>query len=411
MYQLVSAVVKPLTGSARWGSLDIGNIPLTNLFAEFKKVVAVLSNPFLSHNVAFDIEAIRGSHGGYPGTFNQFLQENGNKTLHTSDELPTINTHYAKYADAFHAGYKITPSSPTASSTAPVIIQEKTDLLLTKSNIDYHLFYRSCLVNVNGFYHKTDASDNGVYVIDGMKSCLKSNRNECGILNFLQLGSLEFIPITDEMIYKQSENQELKNNCYVDTGIDLSDKTVMLVLGGYLHVLDKRTFYRVSGSAFGIDFSNLPLVDRYYESAGVLDLSSLGMEKTNANPEQISVPNLFSDAVLRKYLTLSQSFFVAINNKEIFVERKEIKSSPYPGVYTSFILPEYPVVIGAGRHETPWYRKEHDRYSLQFKETWTGQRNYNTVDQRTLTSVGSANVPIMGFRNLNAEFMLIGADL
>lgn len=411
MYQLVSAVVKPLTGNARWRSMDIGNIPLTELFASFKKVIAVLSSPFLTANVAFDIESVRATHGGDVNTFNQFLVMIGSAALATSDTLPVINTRYANYADAFHAGYKITPTHPTASFSSPMPSAEKTWLLVTKEALDYKFFYDRCLVNVNGFYHLTDYSDDGVFVVDGMKSCFNANRNEMGILSFMHVGTLEFISITDEMIYKQDDSQVLKNNCYVDTGVDLSTKSVLLVLGGYLHVLDKRTFSRVSASAFSIDFSNLPLIKRYYESYKTLDLSSLELETSSVNPDQISVPNLFSDEVLRKYLQLSQTFFVVLDNPDIFVEFDDIKASPYPGVYSTPAIPQYPIMVGAGRHETCWYRPEWGQYSLQFSNTWESKYIFETVDQRSLVSVDAARQPTLGFRNSNAQFVMIGSDL
>lgn len=411
MYQLVSAIAKPLSGDGRWRNLDIGNIPLYQLFANYKKVIAVLKNSFFTHQVSFNIENIRAKYGSSSLTIRQFLGENGNKTLLTYDTLPQINTRYARYADGFHADYKIDPTHPTASFDSEMPPSDKTWLRLTKEGIDYQHFYESCLVNVNGFYHLTDYSVQAAYVVEGMKCAHKANRNELGILNFESLGKLKFIPITDDMIYKQSDRQELINNCYVDTGVDLSTKTVMLVLGGYLHVLDKRTFYRVSPSSFAIDFSNLPLLERFFESKDVLDLSSLGLERTQANADQISIGQLYSDPCLRKYLTLSQSFFVVLDNPDIFIEEVALRASPFPGVYTSYTSPIYPLRVGAGRHESYWYGVEHGLYSVHVNASLRGNRLFDGVSRKSLISLANEVEPTIPSDNGEVEFLLIGTDI
>lgn len=411
MYQLVSAIVKPLDANGRWRSMDIGTVQLNDLFKSFRRVIATLSNAVLPTNVSLDMEQLRASLGGSSLTFNDWLIQNGNQTLPTSRDLPVIKTRYAMFSDAVRSGYHVTPTHPTISASSDISIQEKTDLLVTKAGADYGFIHQRVLANVNGFYHLTDHSTDGLFVVDGMKSCLKSGRNELGLLSFLPLGTIDLIPIKDEMIYTQRDGQALRTNCYVDTGVDLSQKTVMLVLGGYLHVLDPRVFYRISTSAFGIDFSQIPLVDRFYESHRVLDLSTLAMESTIANRDQIGINNLYSDNVLRKYLTLSQSFFVALDNTDIFVETADVKQSPFPGCYTSFVKPIYPLVVGRGRHAVYWPRKEADRFSVNIRQSWGGKPMYETVPTLKQKSVSDSRIASMGYGNSNANFLLIGSDV
>jgi hypothetical protein len=215
------------------------------------------------------------------------------------------------------------------------------------------------------------------------------------------------------MIYTQRPEQQLRYNCYIDTGVDLSTKTVMLVLGGYLHFLDKRTFFRISPSAFGIDFSKIPMVGRYYESYKVLNFDSLGLEQSPINASQISVSNLLSDDVLRQYLQLSQTFFVVLDNEEIFMDTIEVKPSKLPGTYTASLPPVYPFSVGHGRHEVFWPRKEYDRYSVNIhtQAAWTAPHNYDTVRTRAQKSVSDAKLASFGFRNAQAQFQLIGSDV
>jgi hypothetical protein len=411
MYQLVSAIVKPLTGDGRWKNMDIGTLPLSQLFSEYRKVLTVLSNSFVNYNVSFDIEPLRAAYGSSPLTLPAFLEMNGNATLATSTTLPALNTRFAKYADAFHAGYKVIPTHPTASWSADMPLADKTWLRLQKTDVDYDLFYKNCLVNVNGFYHLTDVDSEAVYVVDGYKCARKSTRNEIGILSFRELGEITCIPITDAMIYTQKPEQKLRSNCYVETGEDLSNKTVMLVLGGYLHVLDHDVLSRVSASSFKIDFDNLSLLDRYYESKDVLDFSSLPLEHDASNPNHASLRNLYSDGVLRAYLKLPQTFLVVLDNANVFVDKDYLHPSKMPGVYSSATKPQYPIVLATGRHETAWYHYEKPIWSVHINQSLVGNPMSETVNLNKAVSVSDHEDTQAGRRNSPAFYLKIGADI
>lgn len=411
MYQYVSAVAKLVGGNGRWVSAVDANASLTFIYSHYQKIILILSHPALPNPVSLDLDLLREQLAYSPLSINGWLTANGDNTLPTSGAIPVINTRYAKFSDAVRSGYTITPCNPTISPSSTLPIEDKPDLLVTKMGADYELMYKHCLVNVDGFYHQTDYSAEGLFVTDGMKACLRGKRNEVGLLSFLALGELSFIPITDEMIYTQLPEQQLRYNCYVDTGVDVSNKTVMLVLGGYLHFVDPQVFYRISPSAFGINFANIPLVDRYYESQGVLDMSVLGLEKSPNNPEQIAIGELVSDAVLRRYLTMSQSFFVVLDKTEIFLDSIQLTPSPFPGTYTSMISPVYPLVVGHGKHEVFWPRKEYDRFSVNVKGSWTGTPNYDTVVTMEQNSVADGQLASLGYGNSNAQFLLIGTDI
>lgn len=411
MYNLISAIGKPLSGGGRWSALAIGDLPLNTLFATYAKVYAILSNPFIDHQVALDLDAVRAKYGAQSITFNQMLVALGDAALPTSDTLPVLNTRYARYADAFRAGYKVQPIHPTASPDAQLPPADKTWLYLTRPDTDYDLFHRSCLLSVNGFFHQSDGDASGIYVKDGMVSCVKSRQNQLGIYSFREIGNLTQIPITADMVYKQNAAGLYRQQAYINLGQDVSNKHVMLVLGGYLHVLDKRTFYRVGPGEFCINMQNLPLFDRYYESRKYLDLSSLGLETTERNPWQIGVNDFLSDAVLLQYLTLSQSFFVIIGHADLFVERAKVHLSKMSNLYISYVEPWYPLITGAGKMSDYWAIKEDGQYSLSCQDAMRDNPLYYTVDPLKENSLADGRVPAQPFGNSSAFLLKIGCDL
>lgn len=411
MYDLVSAIAKPLNGDGHWREVTIGDMALSVVFSTYARIIATLSNPFLASPVAVDLASIRPLVGGQDLTLNQFLQQNGDNTLPALDVTPVIAPRYAKYADAFHAGYKVAPIHPTAAPDAQLPLAEKTYLYLTRPDTDYQLFYKSCLVNVNGFFHLTDASTEGIYIVDGNKSAMRSHHNQIGICSFRELGTIRSISIKPEMVYKQNPDEHFKDRAYVDLGEDVSDKTVMLVLGGYLHVLDKKTFYRVSASAFAIDFGNLSLLDRYYESRKYLDFSSLPLSTTDRNDSQVSVQEFFSDANLLAYLTLSQSFFVVLDNSDIFVDHLPIKKTPFPDMFVSHYRPTYPLVVGVGKVANYWYTYEDMQYSITCHDSLRSNYVFDTTDITQEVSASDSRLPEQPQQQSPAFFLRIGCDL
>jgi hypothetical protein len=411
MYTLISAIAKPKSGSGRWTAVSIGQTPVSSLYTQYSKITAVLSNPFLPAPVSLDLELIRGTYGGQSITFNELLVSLDNLALPTSITIPAILPKYARYADALRAGYKLTPIHPTISVTTELPLSEKTNLLLTKPGVNYATFYKSVMVSINGFFHLTDANAGGVRVVDAMRTKNKANQNHVGLLSFRDIGHLTFKRITPQMIYKQRPEQLLQHRCYVDLGEDVSNKSVMLVLGGYLHVLDRKTFYRVGKSQFAIDFGNLPYLERFYESEKSLDLSSLLLAGTPLNPHQVSVGQLLSDEVITRYLGLTQSFFVIVDTPELFAERAPVMSGGFVDTYIARETPLYPLIAGLGKISEYWATYEDHQWNLAVRGAAVDQRVFDTVIPRTLNSVSDSRLTTDPFRLSTAHFLKIGKDL
>lgn len=410
MYSLQSAIARPIKSQGRWRNISLGDMKLSDAFAQYDRILATLTNPVLKAPVCLDLEKIRAAHGTNPITFNAFLVQNGSKTLATTNVLPTFKTRYARYADAFRAGYKVQPVHPTAAPSAIIPESEKTWLHLTRPDTDYGLFYRSCLVSVNGFIHATDASDKGVWVQDGMVSRNISRRNQIGLLSFNGISKLSFVPIKPNMLYKLDSDQKYCDRVHVDLGQDVSKKAVLLVLGGYLHVLDPRTFYRISNSGFAINFSNLAFVDRFFESKHFIDLSSLGVDE-GFHAYHVAVKQLLSDEVIAKYMTLSQSFFVLLDNPEIFLEQEVIRTAPMPGMYVSQTKPEFPLMSELGKMMNYWYSYEDGQYSVVTTDAYRDNPIYRTVGARSATSITNHRDPVRPVRHSDMRYMKIGSDV
>lgn len=416
MYTLVSAIAKSFASEGRWESVDIGAMPLTQIYSTYVKVYAILTNPFVTGQVSLDLSAIQAGESGLSITFNEFLAANGSTVLPTSTTIPTISPKYAEYKDGFRAGYKVQPINATAAPDAQLPLSDKTWLYLTKTDslgnsIDFNLFIQSCMVSVNGYFHMVEASPTAAWVVDGMLSRNISQQNQFGILNFQNLGKLTYVPITSSMIYKQSSAQAYRNQMYVNLGQDISNKTVMLSLGGYLHILDGKTMYRVGTDQVAINFNNLPILERYHESMQYLDFSSLPFERDPNDPSKIAVADFLSDANLVAYATMSQSFFVILDNPEIFVEYDQVQTGRLVDMLVAYQEPKYPLVNGVGKIADYWSTWEDGKWSLTVYDNKWNWRTYNTVDWRNQQIVNKARQSMNPEQHSRAFFLKIGSDL
>lgn len=419
MYTLVSAIGVAYGTNARWGNIDISAMPMNTIFSQYKRVIATLTNPYVTGQVGLDLNEIQATTQGLTSTFDEYLASLGNLALPTMTTIPQINTVYAQYADAFKAGYTVEPIAPGLSLDTPIANAAKTDLYLKNPNIAMSKFYQSCMVTVNGFYHYVNSDGNAAYVRDGDKSRQKSQYAQCGILCFNDLGSIEYLDLTSNMVFNQEDNLgnpiPLKYRTYLNIGVDIGDKIPILVIQGYMHILDPVTFSRVGATTFMIDMENYPLLNRYYESVPYLDYSGLNLPSTRMNAAQVGVADIYSDTAIKALIDMSQTFLVLLDANDLFVDRQWIRTTPFPGKYLAYQQPIWPLVTGYGRMCEYWTVTEDTLYT-QYSLTIADGIKYNyvfdtTLDPTTLMAVGSNLDPTNPANYSPAFFKRIGRDL
>jgi len=347
-YQLVAAKARSKGLDATWSDVDITSVKIGALFSTYSNVWLTLHHSASPDNVYLELNSVREQVSAtYHGlTVPQWLQAIGNDALPTSVTMPELKLRLVRYNDAWRAGYNVKPIDRFRHDDADIPYGEKNDLLLSKDGVDFNVNYRYALVTVNGFFHRTGASPTGLQVVDGGRTGRIANDNQVGMHSFLGVGTLDFIPITPSMIYKTIETSKFADRAYIELPYDTEDKTVLLVLGGYLHVLDE-VYTKIGPRSLRVNFNKIALPERYFDSRKTIDLSSLPLTHDENNPDHVSVPELYSDAVLTAYMCLPQSFIVVVNAKDFFVRRHPVANSQIPGRYEVLAGTERLPLIGA----------------------------------------------------------------
>jgi len=414
MYVFHHALVKFRGSRGRLIERDIREEPIHNVFERYSSVYLVLSHPVLEGEQVLNLmdAQLHLQSADSTTTVAQWLAGIGNTSLPLSTKLPQSVVRTVKYAEAFQAGYRIELIHRMASAETPYPDEELTDLHLTRSNVDYGQFYKHCLVTVNGYVHRTDYNEQGIYVRDGGLNVQHANDHQIGLLSFEEIGELQFIDITEEMIHPNTIGGELKDGICIKLPEAIGNRIPMLVLGGYLHVVDKAYTVR-STDTLKINPTRLSLMHRFFDSRKFLNLDHLleVIDIGQFNPTHVEVPGMYSDEALKRWLTQSTSFVILVNASNLYVEPHKLEYAYLPGRYIYHRVPEWPLMTDRGRLPAYVAMKEHDRYSIAITDNAINHYRFETSNWRDNISIDGTRDSLKPFTYSPGFLLEIGTEV
>lgn len=410
MYTVVTAIGVKFGLNQRWQVIDLTFYTVAQLYSVFRRVQITLVPTGSEVPVYLDLTTIASTYSTYNFTFAVLLASLNNAALPTTPTGISLNKNSALYKDAFKAGFTITPVSASNVVSPVVPTTSLPNLRLTRSDIkiDYTYFQANCLVNVNGYYHQTSTDGiNGVMVTDGMESLLRSNQNQLAIWNFSSVGPVTVLPITPEMISTTSPGTPTAP--LITLTEPINNQALFLVLGGYMVFVDGAILTQLSGSTFQLNFALIDLVNRYYESINYINIDSVLAGTPPVNPNQVVIADLTTPTAIAAWLALSQTFFVAIDNPEVYMQKQAIKHIGTPNQYITYQKPTSPLVLALGRQPPYWDVQDDRQWLLSVYDNNIGNLLYYTTTSGVSTS-GSCQPGTPG--NLQEAFLLeIGCDI
>lgn len=353
MYSLHSAHVRENRRNSRWEKKDLTDTTLLELRTLYDEVWLFVDHYSFDAPRAVYFADIMQDMYDDPNelTLEAWLTQIGNQSLPFRATVPRLEPRYVKYVHAWNSGYEIVPVGNNGTIPQGGSRFDKSDLHVSKPNVDPEYLGKHALFSINGFYHISDYGPEGTYILGGNDSIRHANDNQIGLLSFAEVGEIQCVPITKDMLTRNNEEAPLRKGVYLTMpeDVDLEGKTTLLVIGGYLQVLGN-TYTRVSDRTYRLQLDQMFLLERFYDSRSYIDLSSLGLDTLEDNPTLVSVEQFFSDSVLEAYLTLPQSFVVVVDSPEFFHELRLLEQAGLPGRYYSHEDEHpYPVMGAYGR--------------------------------------------------------------
>jgi hypothetical protein len=413
MYQLVKARHRLDRRAGRWLDADLANEPVTTLATRFGDVWLYITYPSLTEVKALRFDKVTNWLGGVDPlmTVQGWLTSLGNKTLPFEGTLPNTEIRLVKYAQAWHCGYDATPIGRFGHVESGGSKFDKEDLLLTHPNFDPAYIAHNAMFTVNGYFHLADHTEAGVRVVDGNRSIRVKNDNQIGVYSFEKVGAIQYVPITAEMISAQTSQARLYDGVYITMPetIDFTNKSVLLSLGGHLHVLD-RAYTRVADRTWRVNLNQVMFLERWFQARTALDLSSLGIEEYEANPSLITLEQLKEDSVIQGYLTLSQSFFILVDCESFFQQLDPLEYSGLPGRFYAGQADGLPVLGTYGRMLDYHTIREENTFVYCADENI--RYNYDAGTRRwdRFKAVDAGCYPAQPFRHAEAYLRLMGTE-
>lgn len=426
MYVLVRARYRRDRRDGRWTEADLADEPIGTLSANYGDIYLYIEYPGAGQPITKALHWINAESliiGVTPTlTVQQWLTSLGNKTLPFDKDLPNEKLRLVKYAQAWHSGYNIQACANDGHIDQDISVHYKEDLILTHPKYKPQVIRDNCLISVNGYFHLTDWTDAGVRIIDGNKTVIRSNDNQIGLYSFETIGKLQFVPITDEMIKSPSDTTPLWDATYLKmpSDIDITNKTVLLVTGGYLNVLSD-VYERINEDTWRLSFGRMMFLNRYIQSVKDMDLTSLGLEVDELSPTLFNAQQLKDDSVIRAYLTLSQTFFVIVDSPSFFQSYEPVQYLNEPGRFIDGKQQQLPLVGAYGRMLDYHIIKEPAMAKVVRPEveqlyvycaTMNQRNNYDAHHRPWIRqkAVDGGRYPARPFRNETAYFRILGVE-
>lgn len=389
MYTLVRAIALPNQSAAQWSEVSLGNRIVSEIFSTYREIAITVTQDEDTTLLYLDLNQLRQRYAAYQNTLSVLLQFLGNPPLDTMDKLPGQKVNYIKYNDVYRASYKVRHCRRGLADPENYPKSALTDLELTRPNYatDLSLIHSHCLVSVNGFYHMTDTDGEVAFVVDGGKSVMLKNMAHLGITSFLSIGELTKHKLATQDIQPRTPDQPLKKRITFTVPEDLNGRSFFLVLGGFLVLPQDGVFYQAGERSFELNLERLPYVERLIESRDYIDLSPLGLTPSELSESNLNLAEVWSDAVIRKYLTLSQSFFVIVETDKLFFNKIFLRQMLSPGIFTAYQDPTYPLVVGTGRTAEYWKTHEDGQWAVSVADSFYRNYIFDRQQESTLVNV------------------------
>jgi hypothetical protein len=397
-YSFVSAIGVPKGSNRRWEVVTPGTSSIAMLIQLYRRMIIKVNDGTVDSYV--ELSTFNSQYSDSALTLQAVIA--AQTTLATTPTQPQINIQSAKWVNGVRAGYAMQPWDAVYKDT--ISPADRADALIKREDpvTDYNTVYKNCLVTINGFYHLTDTDgSSGVLVYGASQSVRLAKAFHFGIHSFQALGGLTIQPIKTADVFKRLTDAMVAGTepitGYKDIGAirintPLNGRAVLLVLGGYLYTPDSGVYRLISDNTLEVDYSRLQLVDRIFESKNYIDLSSLA-PALSSTLDYANLPNLLSDVTLLKYLTLSQSFIVILNQTELYTARHYCQKTSVLGEYSSYQKPVYPLQVGLGRVPEYFVSTDGQRWSMQCTATGLRRMVYNSTDPNHLTNITDVSYP------------------
>lgn len=371
MYRYISSHLKPIATNEPYQNVNIAQMTMRHLLDNYLDGYITLSHTALKANVYIELDTLRTMRIGIPlkSTFNEWLQILANVRLPTKSKAPEYNIRRVYARDAVLADFKIHQCEPYKPYTSNASIANKTNLYVEGLPKATRALKTRCLTTVNGLLHRNFPYANGVQIHGGGITNMMVGVAHVGVWSFEAIGDIAQIAITSEMIGNVKPSIPLSSSFMLNLGHDLTDKSIVLSLGGFAFI--NPSFVRVVNDREGlllVDSSKIDISQCLLSSRKLINISDLGIfdptDTDNESYSKLQMSYVSSDVLVRKWLTLDQSFVAVVDTPNLTVKKHSTHWTGLYGVYEYHTNPYHILQDSYGRCPEYWVKKQNEAWII-----------------------------------------------
>lgn len=372
MYTLVNSYLKSVITHQPYKESTTLNITMGELLYHHLDGYLTLSNPTLKGNVYLKLDDIRKLDIAVDQslTVTAWLRAVGNRRLPTVTTKPVYNTRKVYARDAVLSGFHVDPCEPYKPHTTNASIGNKTNIHLQVHEGIRRIIQRRSLTTVNGLLHRNFPFGEGLQIHEGGSSSMYKGTSHVAVWSFEHIGDIQQFALTPENVNKVLPVIPLSESFIINLGQDISDKSVILSLGGFPYINpDFITIVNPEIGLIKVDSGVLDITQCIQASRHLIDLTDLGVfdssdTKLNESFGWIDTRLVESDEVVLKWLTLAQSFIAIIDTPNLSVTEHSVHWTGVHGAYEYHENPYHVLMDHYGRCPEYWVKRQHDAWVI-----------------------------------------------
>ena len=411
MYRFVSSYLKPKAVSQSYQSVDISLMTIDDIFNNYLDGYIELSNPALEDNIYLTLDEFKRINLPYrlDHTFEYWLSYIGNKTIFASTTRPNYVSSMVKARNILQSSYQFSLCNRVYPPDSVMPVGDLNDLYIYKPDVNKTALQNRSLVSINGFMHPTVPYYDGIAAVGGGSQHKMIGNLTATLLSFASIGDIKQYPIKSEHLNRYKAGYPLSDKAVIDTGIDLTNKSIIVSIGGYPLIANELVSVLSDvGGVIKIDTRRFDLIRHINNQVGLINLEPLGITvpETDKGLPPLSAKGLLSDIITRQYLTLPQSFVAVIDTPLLTLEKEIVSSTGLRDRHVSMSEPNLPIMDSYGRIVDYWIVPENGPYAICTANDYYRHYNYETIGQFAFDKHNRV-MPVGGFNPHQLEYLKI----
>lgn len=326
-----------------------------------------------------------------------------------------MTTTTVTYQLASTAGFKFNIVKMGFNSYDPLAYYQKEnfpDVEVLRPGIptDLQQIHTQYLMTVNGYVYLTEYIGDRLYIPNATLSMLRSRNNVIGLLDFSKFGNFTKVRITDSMVTLDN-NQPAYEKVIITFPEDIVKP--VLVMAGYMIFENEQYFYRISDRSFVLRLDKLNYVEKLYELDRYRDIfKELDVPVSTTNSSMVDGNLIRSETIIRKFLTLFNSFVVNLNINNLSVDKILMEKTNVPLNYRTEYNPVYPLVVGQGKL-CEYFRESQveGKYTLTTQDGYYNDYLFSHMSYRDLGVYNAHRVPGTTYKLSPAFFIKLTTNI